>query len=165
MSRIPTSSNQRRSFPSIWLHLERRTEPCLTCAQVFRSRNRRRCWKFWTRSIRPNSVSRSTMCWIRNIQALSRSTFKSQSTMGYMPLKCCSASYKSGRCSRVEGGRYAPTIGVRVCPVNISQLTTFVPWKRMDSIPHPLGRSLVTRPMTPWYPPDLDWRAAEQVTS
>ena len=45
--------------------------------------------------------------------------------------------------------------------MTISQLTIFGPWKRMDSIPHPLGRSLITRPTPPWAPPSLDGIAAE----
>ena len=46
--------------------------------------------------------------------------------MGY--LKRCRSSSRSGRCSNVEGVRYAPMGGVRVSSVTISQLTTFSPW-------------------------------------
>ena len=67
--------------------------------------------------------------------------------MGSRALNCCSVSLKSGRFSIVEGVRYALTSGVQVYPVTISQLTMFGLWKRLDSIPHPVGRSVVTKTM------------------
>ena len=58
-----------------------------------------------------------------------------------------------------------PTSGLWVCLVTILQLTTFVLWKRVDSIPHPLGYSLVTIYMRPYSTMALDERASEQVMS
>ena len=54
---------------------------------------------------------------------------------------------------------------VRLGPVTILQLTKLVPWKRMDSVPDPLGRSLVTRTIPPWAPSALDGHAFKHVTS
>ena len=145
------------------MHLEWSTVPCLTCFQFFRSRNQRRCLKCRTRSIIPYYVKRSTMHWLRELQALSGFTFKSTSTMEFRPLKLCSASLTPGRCSSIEWIRYALTSRVRVGPVTILQLTTFGLWKRMDSIPHPSGRSLVTRPVLPWPPPGVIWACLRKI--
>ena len=38
--------------------------------------------------------------------------------------------------------------GVHCIPVNISQLTTFGPWKRVESMSHLFGLSFVTSPTT-----------------
>ena len=51
---------------------------------------------------------------------------------GVPPRNQFSASSRSVRWSIVGGGRYAPMIGVRCPRENISQLTTFSPWKRVD---------------------------------
>ena len=123
---------------------------CLTCVQVFRSLNQRRCLKYRTSLIRPYSVRRSTTHWLRELCTSSRSTFRSPRKMESRTLKHCSASLTSGRCSSFEERRYAPTSGVRVGPVTISQLTMLGLWKHMDSIPHPSVFSLITRPTSTW---------------
>ena len=81
------------------------------------------------------------------------------------PLNRCSDSSASERCSRVKGGRYVPMSGVQVGLVTILQLNMFGPWKRVDSIPHPLGQYLVTRPTPPWPPLALYGRTFGHVTS
>ena len=111
--------------------------------------------------MRPYSARRSATCWIQGIPALSRSTFRSPSTMGY--LKRFRASSRSGRCYSIDRGRYASESGVRVSPVTILQLTTFGLWEHMDSIPHRTGHSLVTIPTLPWNPLVLEGRAAKKV--
>ena len=80
------------------------------------------------------------------------------------PFNHCSASLSSGRCSNVERGRYVPTSQVPVGPVTVSQLTMFILWKRMDSIPHPTGRSLVNIPTPHRDTLALDGRATKHVT-
>ena len=149
MSLSPKKSKRPQSVPRMESHLDLGTALCLMCVQVFRYRSWQRCWKFWTRLIRTNYVSSSATRWPLELQASSRSMFKYPSVVGYMPLKRCSASSESGRCSRVKGGWYLPTSVVRVCLFTISQLTTFGPWKCVDLIPHTSGRCLVTRPTPP----------------
>ena len=56
-------------------------------------------------------------------------------------------------------------VAVRDVPVRISELTMFGPWKRVDSILHPLFLYLIIRPTPHWAPPALDGRAAKQVPS
>ena len=146
------------------MHPDRRKVPCLTFVEVFRSWNRRHCLKFWTRSIRSNFLRRSARRWICELRASTRYTRRPPRMMGYHPLNCCSAYLTSGRCSSVEGGRYAPTSGVWVDPVTILHLTMFGPWKRVDSTPHPSVRILVTRPTPPWDPPEIYGRAFKHVT-
>ena len=92
-------------------------------------------------------------------------TFRYPMTMGYCPLNFFSVSLKSGRCSSIKGGRYVRTIRVRLGPVTILQLTTFVSWKHVDSISHPLDRYLVTRPTQPWDTQVLAGHAFKYVTS
>ena len=69
--------------------------------------------------------------------------------MGYWSWMCVRTSSKYGKCSRMEGGRYAPMSGVRLLLATTSQLTTFGPWKRVDLTLHPFGRSYTTRPAPP----------------
>ena len=57
------------------------------------------------------------------------------------------------------------TIKVQVCPVIISQITMFGPWKHVDSIPYLLGCYIVTRHTPPCALPDLDESVTKQVTS
>ena len=61
------------------------------------------------------------------------SEMRSPITMGYRYRKHVRASSKSGRFSKVEGGRYVPMIGVCCILVMTSQLTMFGPWKRVAS--------------------------------
>ena len=79
---------------------------CWNWDQVFRFRKLRRSRKWRTRSMRPYSTRRSATCWLRGILALLRYTFRSPGTMGY--LKCFRDSSRSGGCSSVDEGRYAP---------------------------------------------------------
>ena len=52
----------------------------------------------------------------------------------------------------MERGRYAPTSGVRFPPEKILRLTTFVPWKCVDSVLHTWGLPMMTS-TTPSYMP------------
>ena len=155
------SSERCRSLPRMYLHIKRKTALCVTFVQVFRSKNRRLFRKCQTRSIRTNSVRRSGTCWLHEIWVLSRSTLKLPRKMGSRPLNICIFSSKFRRCSRVEGGRYTLTSRVRVCPVTISQLTTFGSWKRVDSISHLLDCSLLIRSTRPCALTSLDRRATK----
>ena len=160
MSLIPTIS-KCQYVPRILSHLKRRTVPCLTCVKKSRSRNQRRCQKCHNRSIRPYFVKRSSTLWLHGFRSLSWSTFRSTRTTGYHTLNHFSISLTSDRCSSVETSRYAQTSGIRVGPVTILQITTFGLWKRVDSTSYPSGRSLVSRPIPPWYPLALDGPAFE----
>ena len=68
--------------------------------------------------------------------------------MGSWFWKCTRASSKSVKCSRVEVGRYVPVRGVFLL-VMTSQITIIGPWKRVDSLLQPWGRSRTTRPTPP----------------
>ena len=132
----------------------------MPCVQIFRFWNRRRCLKFRTRSTIPNSISRSAMRWLRDLWVLSRSILRSPRTIGSRPLNLYSASSTSRRCSRVDGGRYAPTSGVRVGTVTICSLpclargSVWVQYPTRCSIPlspylHRLGISWLCIGATP----------------
>ena len=165
MFHIPKLSKRYQYIPRMLSHLERRTASCLTYFQVFWSRKQWRCWKFQTRSITSNSVSRSAMLWLRDLWALSSSMFDSPRKIWSMPFKNCSDSLKYGRCSSIEGGRYTPKIGVGVCPMTTLQITTFVPCKSVDSILHLSVHPLSPVQHRPGPPLLLDGCAAEKFTS
>ena len=114
---------------------------------------------------KPYSVRRSATSWLRKLYVSSRSTFRSPKAMVSRPLNRFSSSSNSGRCYSVKEGMYALTSGARVGPVTISQLTTFGPWKIVDSIPHLLRHFLVTRHTPHWAPSPLDGHAFEHVKS
>ena len=63
-------------------------------------------------------------------------TFMSPRKTGSLAGKSSSASFRYGRLSRVDSGRYAQMINVFLLPATISHLTTFGPWKRVDLTVH-----------------------------
>ena len=71
-------------------------------------------------------VSRPATCWLHGLLASSRSMFRYPMIMG--SIKCCRASYRSGRYSNVKGGRYKPRSGVQVSLLTHLQLTKFGLW-------------------------------------
>ena len=62
------------------------------------------------------------------------------------------------------GGRYDPIIGVRDVPLKTSQLTTFGPWKRVNSMLQAFGIYQMTRPNPPYTPPEAVTDAGEHTT-
>ena len=84
---------------------------------------------------------------------------KTPKTMGSRPLNFFRDSSNTVEWFIVKRGMYALTSRVRVCPVTISHLSTFGPWKHMDLIPHPLGHFLVTTHTTACATPELYGRA------
>ena len=69
------------------------------------------------------------------------STFRPPRTTWYLPDKQFSASSRSGMWSRVDRCRYAPISGICWYLKNSLQITTFGPWKHVDSEIHPSRRS------------------------
>ena len=67
-----------------------------------------------------------------------------------------------GRLDIVDGGRYAPKIGVLDVSVTTLHITTFGPWKRINSRLHPVVRSHDISPTPPCATPALAGRAGEQ---
>ena len=69
--------------------------------------------------------------------------------MGYWYHNCVRATYNYGKCSTMEGGRYAPMGRFLLLQVTTSQLTKFGPWKRIGYMLKPWGRSWMTSPTPP----------------
>ena len=114
----------------------------------------RQSWRKWrSRSISLNYIRSSVTCWLRGFWAWTISVLRSPNTMVYWSRKRVRAYYKSSKCSKVEGGRYAPMIGVHFLLVMTSQITTFGPWKRIDSTLQTWVRYQTTRHTPPCAPP------------
>ena len=104
-----------------------------------------RFWKWRRRSIRLNPTSRSATCWLNGFWDFPMLLLISPINMGSWSWKHVRASFKSGKCSRVEGRIYALIIWVRFPLVMTSQLTTFGPWNCAASKIQPCGWSWTTR--------------------
>ena len=93
------------------------------------------------------------------------SALRSPRKTGSLPGKRFGASYKYGRCSRVDGGRYALIRVISWSLATSSKLTTLVLWKRVNSKIYPFGRSRDTIPTPPCAPPSAVTVASENTTS
>ena len=91
--------------------------------------------------------------------------FRSPRTTGSLPWKRFSKSSKSGRWSRVDGGRYSPISDIRWSPSTSSQLPNLGPWKRIDSTIHPSVFSRDMIPTTPCVTPTAVTVALDQKSS
>ena len=100
-------------------------------------------------SIITNFITRSENCWLRVLWVFLMSTLRSPITMGYWSWKSFRACSKSIKCSRVEGGWYAPIIRVRLPSVTTLQLTMHVLWKHVASTIQSWGQSRTIRPTPP----------------
>ena len=72
------------------------------------------------------------------------SVLRSPGMTGSLTRERSSASYKYSRWSRVDGGIYATISGLHWYLETSLPLTTFVPWKRVDSKIYPSGFSCDT---------------------
>ena len=145
-SLIPTVSKIWRSNPRKSSQSKCNNLPCHTCHHVFIWRKHSLCMKWLRRMTWQKDARKSAMCWLLGFCRLMMSTFKSTITMASFPGNSSNTYYRSGRYSRLDGGKNSPMRMVWYLMDTISQLTTFSPWKHVDSTLHPYGRSLTARP-------------------
>ena len=121
----------------------------MTFHHVFMCWKRIQCLILLSRSNMPKDVRKFATCCICGFCSRLMSSCKSMITMGSFPRNRSNASSRSGRCSRVDGGKYTLMSKVRCPPKKTSHLTIFGPWKSIDSTLHQSYRLLTTRPTPP----------------